>query len=221
MKVLKQIQNILRDERSGKVIFVSHCLLNMNARYLGGAFRRCCVSELIQSALDRDIAIIQMKCPEQHAWGGVLKPLMWLAFESRKSILYHIRAVSIPCFLLYTRFMYRRMARSVVSEICDYEQAGYKVIGIIGIDGSPTCGVNLRIDVKKAFCLYANGSIRGLNREGFNQSLYSECVSAGSGIFFDELKKRLSRMKSTITFHSHSLLEEMDQKTDTLWEVMK
>lgn len=221
MKKLKQIQNKLRDERSGKVIFLSHCLLNMNARYLGGAFRSSCVSELIKGAIERDIALIQMKCPEQHVWGGILKPLMWLAFESEKSMLYQMRAVVIPCFLFYTHFMYRRIAKSVVSEICDYEQAGYQVIGVIGIDGSPTCGVKHRIDVKKAFDLYANKSLRGLSREGFNQSLYEECVSVGSGIFIVEMKKRLSRKKKTVPFYSHSLLEEMDKKTDSLWEVIQ
>jgi hypothetical protein len=29
----------LKDERSKRVIFVSHCWLNENTRYLGGAFR--------------------------------------------------------------------------------------------------------------------------------------------------------------------------------------
>src|SRR5512146_1334310 len=63
----------LRDRRSRKVAFVSHCLLNENTRYLGGACRACCVREVVDGLLDRDVGIVQMPCPEQLAWGGVLK----------------------------------------------------------------------------------------------------------------------------------------------------
>ena len=37
----------LKDERGKRVVFVSHCLLNENVRYLGGAFRRGGVDEVI------------------------------------------------------------------------------------------------------------------------------------------------------------------------------
>ena len=60
----------LRDERSRRVAFVSHCLLNENTRYLGGAFRAGAVAELIDELVEHGIGICQMPCPEQHAWGG-------------------------------------------------------------------------------------------------------------------------------------------------------
>ena len=41
----------LRDERSGRVVFVSHCLLNQNTRYLGGAFRPGAVHEVVDPYL--------------------------------------------------------------------------------------------------------------------------------------------------------------------------
>lgn len=63
----------LEDERSKRVIFVSHCLLNENTRYLGGAFRRGCVDELVDGFQQEGLGIYQMRCPEQRAWGGVLK----------------------------------------------------------------------------------------------------------------------------------------------------
>lgn len=221
MKNLQQLKDKLEDERSGRVIFLSHCLLNMNARYLGGAFRSSCVSEVILGALKRDIAIVQMKCPEQHAWGGIQKPLIWLAFESEVTLFHRLRGVLLPLFLYYTRLRYRRMARAVVREMSDYESAGYEVVGIIGIDGSPTCGINLRIDMKQAFDLYAAGSITELNRDVFNRDLYAKCLSAGSGTFIEEMKKRLERRKRNIPFYSHSLLDEMDGKTDAFCEVLK
>jgi hypothetical protein len=35
---LRWLRSRLRDERSGRVVFVSHCLLNQNTRYLGAAW---------------------------------------------------------------------------------------------------------------------------------------------------------------------------------------
>ena len=35
---LKVLTEKLKDERSKKILFVSHCILNENTRYLGGAF---------------------------------------------------------------------------------------------------------------------------------------------------------------------------------------
>lgn len=221
MAKIQQIQDKLRDERSGKVVFLSHCLLNTNARYLGGAFRSSCVNEIIQGAIERDIALVQMKCPEQQAWGGILKPFMWLAFESSGTFLYQLRAVLLPLFLFYTRLRYRRIARAAVTEICDYRKAGYIVVGIIGIDGSPSCGVNRKIVMKQAFDLYATGSVKELDREEFNRSLYARCLTGGSGVFIDEMKKGLGRRGMSIPFYSHSLLEEMDLKRDSIWEGIK
>jgi hypothetical protein len=54
----------LEDERSKRVIFVSHCLLNENTRYPGGAFRRGCVDELVDSFQQEGLGIYQMRCPE-------------------------------------------------------------------------------------------------------------------------------------------------------------
>jgi hypothetical protein len=52
------------------VIFLSHCLLNENVRYLGGAARASGVSEVVNGYLASGVGICQMPCPEQRAWGG-------------------------------------------------------------------------------------------------------------------------------------------------------
>ena len=38
----------LRDEQSRRVVFVAHCILNENTRYLGGAFRAGAVEEVLE-----------------------------------------------------------------------------------------------------------------------------------------------------------------------------
>jgi len=66
---IRILQERLKDERGKKVVFVSHCLLNENTRYLGGAFRKAGVDEIIMELQRQGIGIVQMKCPEQKAWG--------------------------------------------------------------------------------------------------------------------------------------------------------
>lgn len=63
----------LRDERSRRVVLVSHCLLNENTRYAGGASRPGAVAEAIDGLIDAGYGIHQLPCPERLAWGGALK----------------------------------------------------------------------------------------------------------------------------------------------------
>ena len=130
----------LKDERSKRVIFVSHCLLNENTRYLGGAFRRGCVDELVDFFQQEGLGIYQMRCPEQQAWGGVLKRHLSPFYGSKGTILYRLRHVLLPLFLLYTCWVYRRLAKEVVKDVEDYLRSGFEVIGIVGVGGSPSCG---------------------------------------------------------------------------------
>ncbi|MFN8512662.1 MAG: hypothetical protein U0232_03195 [Thermomicrobiales bacterium] len=63
----------LRDARSGRVVFLSHCLLNEHTRYPGGACHACCVREVVERCLDAELGMVQLPCPEELAWGGVGK----------------------------------------------------------------------------------------------------------------------------------------------------
>jgi len=74
----------MEDGRSNRVIFVSHCLLNENTRYLGGAFRRGCMDEIVDAFQQEGLGIYQMRCPEQLAWGGVLKRRL-LTFTAQRA----------------------------------------------------------------------------------------------------------------------------------------
>jgi predicted secreted protein len=134
----------LRDRRSRKVAFVSHCLLNENTRYLGGACRTCCVREVVDDLLDRDIGIVQMPCPEQLAWGGVLKRHLLRMYGHP-----HVAALA-GLVRIYSTFVFRRLARRVAAQIADYVASGFSVVGVIGVDGSPSCGVSTTVDVRSA-----------------------------------------------------------------------
>ena len=203
------IRSRLKDARSGKVVFVSHCILNENARYFGGAFRKAGVKEVLYDLSTRDIGIVQMVCPERRAWGGVQKQHIWKIFNTRQGMLYRYRKIILTIFKFYTIFRYRRMASDVIKEVVDYKDSGYEVLGLIGVDGSPSCGVDSKLELECAFEIIADLSIDKLERESFNNRLYAECLKEGSGMFFIELQKQAAKKKITPRFYSIDILREM------------
>ena len=66
-----QLLQRLKDARGNEVVFVSHCLLDENVRYLGGAFHSGAAPEMLP-VVQSGVGIYQMPCPEVRAWGGVL-----------------------------------------------------------------------------------------------------------------------------------------------------
>jgi predicted secreted protein len=53
----------LRDQRGRRVVLVSHCLLNQNTRYAGGATRSDAVAELANELIGAGYGIHQLPCP--------------------------------------------------------------------------------------------------------------------------------------------------------------
>lgn len=80
MRDVERLRDQLADARGGRVL--SHCLLNQNVRHLGGAGRAAGVTEIVGRYLDEGVGICQLPCPEQRAWGGVLKRRMLIAYGS-------------------------------------------------------------------------------------------------------------------------------------------
>lgn len=129
-------KDCLEDNRSKKIVFVCHCLLNSNskvkerARY-GGIYR-----QVMEVLMKYDVGVVQLPCTEMlyfgenRYWGGKN------VFDSAG---------------------YRRFCRKQASVIADYIEnyylVGYQCLAILGCDGSPTCGVNFTNH-------YANGGGR-------------------------------------------------------------
>jgi predicted secreted protein len=199
----------LADERSGEVAFVSHCLLNENTRYLGGAFRPGAVAELVDELVARGVGICQMPCPEQHAWGGVLKRRMLRAYGTRGTALYRVRVPLLRLFVLSTRITYRRLARDVAGQIADYERSGFTVIGIVGVGASPSCGVHTTLDLRRSFEAMARMPAASLDRRAVNREVVLASRRAGAGIFVAALERELRRRRLAVPLLEHDLVAEM------------
>jgi predicted secreted protein len=204
--------NRISDERGRRVIFVAHCLLNENTRYLGGARRAGAVSEVVRPILDQGIGIVQLPCPEQHAWGGVLKRRLLLFYGSEGKLRYRLRGILLPIMLWYTRRIYRRLARQTAKQICDYQRSGIEVVGIVGVDASPSCGVFKSLDMRDALEKAARlDPSTATTREA--NLIVLETAVPGRGLFAELLENELERRGLRIPWEAHDLIAELEGDT--------
>ena len=201
----RHLAGALRDGRSGRVVFVSHCLLNQNVRYLGGACRPAAIDELVDAWRASGVGICQMPCPEQQAWGGVLKPRMLSVYGSKGSLRYALRRPLTTLFMEWTRVVYRRLARRVAGDIASYRHAGMEVTGIVAVAGSPSCGATSTLDVPRAVDTLAALPIAELNRDAVNR-VVADCAVPGTGMFIAELLGALHRRGMTAPVTEHDLV---------------
>ncbi|NLI77534.1 MAG: DUF523 domain-containing protein [Candidatus Riflebacteria bacterium] len=111
-------------KRSRKIVVLCHCLLNVNAKVLGLARSPGCSQNLVKGIVDGGAGIIQLPCPEMTYLG----PRRWGMTREQydtSGYRHHCRELVLP----------------FVSQILDYRRNGYTIERVIGIDGSPSCGV--------------------------------------------------------------------------------
>jgi predicted secreted protein len=125
------------DKRSKKVILVAHCILNQNVKIDRCACYPGTVKEVARVLIDSDIGLLQMPCPELFCLGldrqaghGVNTTI-----ESEDT------RVAQRMIEDSTRILCREMVDALAYQLDEYRKNGFKIVGVIGINGSPTCGV--------------------------------------------------------------------------------
>jgi predicted secreted protein len=111
------------DPRSGKVVFVSHCMLNQNARIVRAADFPATFEPLIEYLQKKQVGLIQMPCPELYCLG------------------LGRRAVRVGLESSAGRQRLERLVDDLVFTIREYLFQGFEIVGILGKQGSPACGV--------------------------------------------------------------------------------
>lgn len=149
------------DARSKKLVLVAHCVLNQNSISDGTADYPGSIKEVVRLLLQSRCGIVQMPCPELHCLGldrgdvhGAERPVVVENSRIRDSMK---RRPAVRIL--------RVLVQSLVYQIDEYLRHGITVLGIVGIDRSPSCGVN---------------TTSMSNRE-----------VEGQGIFIEELRKEL------------------------------
>lgn len=202
----------LHDERSRRVVLVSHCLLNQNTRYAGGASRPGAVAEVVDELIAAGYGIHQLPCPERLAWGGVLKRHSLRLYHSKGGPLYPVRGILLGAFVWWTKMIYRRLARRVGGEVADYHRAGMGVAGVVGIGASPTCGVTTTVDLRASLEVVAACPAAALTRDVMNEQAVLACRRPGEGLFIAELDRELRRRRLTLPALEHDLAAELHGK---------
>lgn len=127
------------DQRSKKVIIVAHCVLNQNAKLDRCAHYPGAMMPVVDVILKSGAGIIQMPCPELFCLG------MDRQTEHGKSPTVAEEDTRIARLMAGAdgTVFCREVARSLVFQIKEYQKHGFTVVGLVGINGSPTCGVEM------------------------------------------------------------------------------
>jgi len=125
------------DSRSKKLALVSHCILNQNAISDSTADFPSQYRQILDLLVENHIGIIQLRCPE----------LMCLGLN-RQDDLGGGRDVLVENSrirrLLEERGnidKLRGYADDIKFEVCEYLKHGFTIVGIIGVNRSPSCGI--------------------------------------------------------------------------------
>jgi predicted secreted protein len=108
-----------------KVAFVAHCLLNQNAKVIGGAVCPGIYSPLVEQLRARDWQLLQMPCPEL-TFTGMNR--FWAVREQYDTIAYRRHC--------------RRIVAPVAGAVAAHLERGDEVV-LIGLEGSPSMGVRI------------------------------------------------------------------------------
>ena len=111
------------DPRSGKVVFLSHCMLNQNACIVRAADFPAMFEPLVEYLQKKQVGLIQMPCPELYCLG------------------LGRRAVRVGLESPAGRQRLERLIDDLIFTIREYRFQGFEVVGILGKQGSPACGV--------------------------------------------------------------------------------
>lgn len=155
-----------------KILLVSHCMLNTaakvksykkEARAAEEALRR----EIVKKAIDNGVQFLQLPCPEYlqygyNRWGHT--------FEQFDNIFFRQRC--------------REMLEPAILQLEEYlaHPEEFKVLGALGIDGSPSCGAK--------YTCSANWGGEFSGRD-VNEVLRSCTLKEGSGVMVCVLKEML------------------------------
>jgi predicted secreted protein len=130
--------SMFSDGRSKKVILVSHCILNQNSISDGTADYPAANESVVNLLIKSGVGIIQMPCPETLCLGldrgdihGGERPVIVENTRIRHSM---EKNESVEIII--------NIVNQLIFQIEQYKKNGFTILGVVGINRSPSCGVN-------------------------------------------------------------------------------
>lgn len=162
-----------------KILLVSHCVMNTASKLK--SFKATdeksedkLRKEIVKTAMDNDIQLLQLPCPEflqygYRRWGHTYDQFNNVFFRER-------------C---------REMLTPIILQVKEYLEnpEEFEIVGILGIDGSPSCGV-------KYTCRAAWGG--EFSGRDVTDVLHSCHLEEGSGVLMEVLKQMLEEEGITL-----------------------
>lgn len=155
------------------ILLVSHCVLNTSSKVVlynkdeieaEEALRR----KFLAKAIEKGVQFLQLPCPEFTLYGACRWGHVSTQFDN-PFFRNHCYKQLDPVFLQLKEYLAHKER--------------FHVIGILGIDGSPSCGVDY------TFAGPWGGSFGG--REDLEDTLNSVTCKHGKGVLMDVIQKRL------------------------------
>ena len=113
------------DKRSGKIVVVSHCILNVHSLEDNLAIYPGLEQEIVELLVKKGVGIYQIPCPEIELSSIFRKALPKESYDRPK-----------------IRQAYRKMAQEITQTLSSYTKKGYQIPAVLGAAGSPTCGID-------------------------------------------------------------------------------
>lgn len=126
------------DARSKKIVLVTHCILNQNSISDGTADFPGSDCGVVNLLLQEGIGIIQMPCPELNCLGldrGDVK-------GAERTVIIENTRIRKMMNKKDAKEVLNSIVKNIVCQIEEYLIYGFTIVGIIGINRSPSCGVN-------------------------------------------------------------------------------
>lgn len=154
----------MEDQRSGKLVVVAHCIMNVHSLEDNLAIYPGLEKEVVELLVKKGVGIYQIPCPEVELSGIFRKALPKESYDHPK-----------------IRDFYRTLAEDITRTLNWYVKKDYGIIAVIGAQGSPTCGIEFvgrwKDDV-----------------EGKRQFPRDIEFVPGTGVFMEEFRKALEKI---------------------------
>ncbi|UCE41304.1 MAG: hypothetical protein JSV17_18040 [Candidatus Aminicenantes bacterium] len=113
------------DKRSGKIVVVSHCILNVHSLEDNLAIYPGLEQEVVELLIKKGVGIYQIPCPEIAISSIFRKALPKESYDHPK-----------------IRKAYKNLAEDITQTLSSYTKKGHKISAVLGAEGSPTCGID-------------------------------------------------------------------------------
>jgi hypothetical protein len=114
-----------------------------------------------------------------------------------------------PALSAYTRARYRLLARRVARQITDYQRSGFEVVGVVGVEASPSCGVTTTLDLDSSLAAVVGCPLGRFDRPFMNDTVVNGSARPGRGLFIDALSDALARRGARVRLLGHDVRSEI------------